>query len=76
MHVCVVGGVWALPNHTKQCFNTNRVVRELNSVLMLSAQRHCQIPQVKGTVLQDSPPDASHKPQVVVTCASDLLAKD
>ena len=58
--------------------DTDGMPSKLNSILTLSTWRWYQIPQVKGSVLQDCLPltsDANYKSQVT-TCASDQLAID
>lgn len=56
---------------TKQFSNISRASN--NSPLMLSAQGQCQIPRVKGSVLQDCPPPPLQMPLASPRQCSGLL---
>lgn len=65
------------PIHTHQAIlGYQRGVREFSSILTLSTWRQHQIPQLKGSVLQDYvvlPSDARHKPWLLSLLPTDWL---
>lgn len=78
--MCVGGrGVFPHTQHQAILELYQQGVQEHNSILILFAWGYHQIPQVKGSILQDYPPPpiphSGHKPQAD-PCASNLLATD